>query len=159
MNHKEQAAALRQSCWTAAPNFMECAEPLLVEKIIGKHISTYKEGVGRDGSPEGFDSIGGTAEFTNHISITNLLSSPIVDKCEGILRDTGSSLTDTPESHGKHVLTCRLASLTDTSGVSRNARFNIIIIIIIIIIATWAQNEHSGVATAEDVAIGQRLLF
>ena len=30
------------------------------------HISTYKEGVGRDGSPEGFDSIRGTAEFTNH---------------------------------------------------------------------------------------------
>ena len=25
--------------------------------------------VGRDGSPESFDSIGGTAEFTNHISI------------------------------------------------------------------------------------------
>ena len=32
------------------------------------HISTYKEGVGRDGSPEGFDSNGGTAEFTNDIS-------------------------------------------------------------------------------------------
>ena len=31
-------------------------------------ISTNKEGVGRDGSPEGFDSIGGTAEVTNHIS-------------------------------------------------------------------------------------------
>ena len=32
------------------------------------HISTYKEGVGRDGSPEGFDSNGGTVEFANHIS-------------------------------------------------------------------------------------------
>ena len=63
------------------------------------------------------------------------------------------------ETSNSVVVTLAVARSSDSVAV-------LIIIIIIninininIIIATWAQNEHSEVAIAEDVALAQRLLF
>ena len=59
VNHKKTGSSSSAELLDCRPQLHGVRGTPSRRKIIGKHISTYKEGVGRDDSPEGFDSIGG----------------------------------------------------------------------------------------------------